>query len=566
MKKLLSIILAAAMAASMLSACGAKPAPSSAAPTSASSTAASAGTWEEQGLAHPLQDVRVRQALAYAIDKDTIIATLFKGKAELAKSMTSPGDWLADGLNEYKYDPEKAKTLLAEAGWPKDYTLDVVYYYGDQLTVDLMTVVGQYWQEVGVKAQFRKLEGDLNSQLWVAPADKVNGPSEIKWDIAYAAVAALTENEFYERFMSTAPNNSYLPKQDGLDELIGKIGATADVKEQIEATKAVQKAMNENMYQIPLYHQVAFIYSSDKLDMKGNAVGNDQYSYEKNILDWEVKRDDKTMYTNGGPVEFFEMPTVNPGLYPYQELLFDKLINADGGLNPTEGMLAKEYAFNADQTALEITMRDDATWHDGKPVTADDVKFSIELYLKVPGVNSNLIATFGALKGAQDYIDGKAEHIEGVKVEGNKVTLELEKIAPNMLTILSQWPVLPSHLLKLTDAETLQQNQYWQSPVGSGPFKVGEVKLGNYATLTRWDGYYKKGTGNINTVYMFASAENDTNLLKNVEGGKIDYAWSKSTDDAAAIEKVAGMTVEAAKIRYTRLFYINQFPHEANIK
>ena len=113
MKKLLSIILAAAMAASMLSACGAKPAPSSAAPTSASSTAASAGTWEEQGLAHPLQDVRVRQALAYAIDKDTIIATLFKGKAELAKSMTSPGDWLADGLNEYKYDPEKAKTLLA---------------------------------------------------------------------------------------------------------------------------------------------------------------------------------------------------------------------------------------------------------------------------------------------------------------------------------------------------------------------------------------------------------------------------------------------------------------------
>lgn len=572
MKKLICILLSVAMISILCTACGAAPAASQPQSPAASGAPAASGsaeqpkTWEEAGLAHPLQDVRIRQALAYAIDMDAIIEGIFMGKAVAAQSMTSPGDWLATGLEEYKYDTEKAKALLEEAGWPKDYTLDVVYYYADQQTVDLMTVIGQFWQDVGVKAQFRKLEGDLGSQLWVAPADKVNGPSAVKWDMAYAAVAALTEDEFYTRFSSTATNNSYLPKQDGLDEMIAQILATADIEKQKEATKAVQKVMNENVYQIPLYHQVAFIYTSDKLDMKGNAVGNDQYSYEKNILDWTIDRDDKTLYTNMGPIEFFETPALNPALYPYQEFMFERLINADGGLNPTEGLLAKSYSYNDDQTSLTLELRDDAKWHDDKPVTAEDVKFTFELYLKTPGVASNMASGFSVVKGYQDYMDGKSEHIEGIKVDGNKVIIEMDGLSPNMLLLLAQWPILPSHHLTLADAANLQQNKFWQKPVGSGPYEFAEFVPGNYATIKRWDGYYKKGTGNIETIYMFSSGDNDANLIKNMEGGKIDYAWSKSTDDAQAAEKIAGITVTPAKIRYTRLLYINQFPHEANIK
>ena len=95
----------------------------------------------------------MRQALAYAIDMEAIVDSLFEGKAEVAKSFTAPGDWLNPEIPVYEYNPEKAKELLKEAGWPADYTLDVVYYYDDQQTVDLMTIIGQYWQEVGVKDQ-----------------------------------------------------------------------------------------------------------------------------------------------------------------------------------------------------------------------------------------------------------------------------------------------------------------------------------------------------------------------------------------------------------------------------
>ena len=574
-RRLVSLVLAASLAASALAGCGSGGKTETTAAAAGGQTEAAGGTAGETGaaggtsaadLGTPLADVRVRQALAYAIDMNAIVDSLFEGKAEVAKSFTAPGDWLNAGIPVYEYNPEKAKELLKEAGWPSDYTLDVVYYYDDQQTVDLMTIIGQYWQEVGVKAQFRKLEGDLAAQLWVPPADMEKGPSAVKWDLAYAAVAALAESEFYNRFASTASNNSSVPKQEGLDEMIAASNATMDVGEQKEAFYKIQQFVAENELAMPLYHQVCFIYTSDKLDTAGSAFGNDQFSYEKNILDWKIDRDDRTMYTNGGPQEFFWYPMVNPGYMINTELVFDKLINADSSLNPTDGMLAESYKVSEDDKSIEFVLRDGLKWHDDEPLTAEDVKFTLELMLRTPGTNAVASEVMKAIQGAQDFLDGKTDNLEGVVIDGSKITVNFDTVSANALAVFSQWPILPKHCLENASPETLQQDQFWQKPIGSGPFKVDEVVLNNYATLKRWDGYYKTGTGNIETIYMFASGENDSNLVKNAGAGKIDYAWSKSTDDAKAIESMDGMKVSTANIRYTRCFYINQFPHEPNIK
>ena len=575
-RRLASLLLAASLAASALAGCGsggktqttaaAAGGQTEAAGTGTAGDTGAAGGTSAAGLGTPLADVRVRQALAYAIDMNAIVDSLFEGKAEVAKSFTAPGDWLNADIPVYEYNPEKAKELLKEAGWPSDYTLDVVYYYDDQQTVDLMTIIGQYWQEVGVKAQFRKLEGDLAAQLWVPPADMEKGPSAVKWDLAYAAVAALAESEFYNRFASTASNNSSVPKQEGLDEMIAASNATMDVGEQKEAFYKIQQFVAENELAMPLYHQVCFIYTSDKLDTAGSAFGNDQFSYEKNILDWKIDRDDRTMYTNGGPQEFFWYPMVNPGYMINTELVFDKLINADSSLNPTDGMLAESYKVSEDDKSIEFVLRDGLKWHDDEPLTAEDVKFTLELMLRTPGTNAVASEVMKAIQGAQDFLDGKTDNLEGVVIDGSKITVNFDTVSANALAVFSQWPILPKHCLENASPETLQQDQFWQKPIGSGPFKVDEVVLNNYATLKRWDGYYKTGTGNIETIYMFASGENDSNLVKNAGAGKIDYAWSKSTDDAKAIESMDGMKVSTANIRYTRCFYINQFPHEPNIK
>jgi len=525
---------------------------------------ATAPEWEAMGT--PLADLRIRQALRYAIDMDTIVETVFEGKAQRAVSMTAPGSWLADGLNEYAYNPELAAKLLKEARWPSDYTLDVVYYYGDQQTVDLMSIIQQYWAAVGVKSQFRKLEGDLTAQLWVPPEDRVNGPSEIKWDLAYAAVAALAEHEFYNRFDSSASNNSSLPKKPALDVLIAKTNATADVEQQKVAFKAVQKEISENMYNMSLYHQLSFIYTSDKIDLKGGKYGNDQFSYEKNLLNWTTTRPDGIIYTNCGPTEFYQMPAVNPGQFLYQEVVFDRLVNADENLTPTDGLLAKNYSVSPDGMQMVFELRDGVKWHDGKPFTAEDVRFSIEYLLQIPGLNAVAVTTYSSIKGAKDYLDKKTDHISGIAIKGNTVTITFEKLDPNALLTFSQWPVLPSHLLAGSNPITAQQNAFWQNPIGTGPFKVFQTVLGNYGILERNNDYFLKGNGNVKKIYMYSSVENDANLLKNAEGGKIDYAWSKNVQDAQGMANVKGMTVIPVNIRYTRTFYINQYPHPANIK
>lgn len=568
LKRVVSLLCASVMALGMLTSCGSKPAQSTASKSTAASSQSSSGSKLPscQTLGTPVADVRVRQALAYAIDMKTIVDTLFDGKAEVAKSFTAPGDWLNAGIPTYEYNPEKAKALLKEADWPANYTLDVVYYYADQQTVDLMTIIGQYWSDVGVKAQFRKLEGDLAAQLWIPPTDREKGPSAVKWDLAYAAVAALTESEFYNRFASTASNNSSVPKQNGLDDLIKKSNSTMDTAEQKKAFGEIQQFVAQNVLAMPLYHQVCFIYTSKDLDTAGSKFGNDQFSYNKNILDWKISRNDKTLYTNGGPQEFFWYPMVNPGYMINTELVFDKLINADENLNPTDGMLAESYTVSKDSKSIEFVMRDNLKWHDGQPLTADDVKFTLELMAKAPGTNAVASEVVKNITGAKDFIDGKATSMSGIVVDGKKVTVKFDTVSANALQVFSQWPILPKHSLEKADPNALQQDKFWQKPIGSGPYMVDQVVLNNYATLKRWDGYYKKGTGNIDTIYMFASGENDANLVKNAGAGKIDYAWSKSTDDAKAIESMANMKVSTANIRYTRCFYINQFPHPANIK
>ena len=545
MKKLLALLLALSLLAG-LTGCASTEKPEETEVPAAVAKPVKKDPCTELGT--PLADVRVRQALIHAIDLDTVIEALFYDNARRAVSFTAPWD---EALTVYDYDPEKAKALLAEAQWPSDYVLDVVYYYDDQQTVDLLNVIGSYWEAVGVQAQFRKLEGDLAAQLWEAP---VEGASGVQWDLAYGAVAALTESEFYNRFASDASNNSHTPEIEGLDVAI----KAADYG-------TVQKILAENASFLPLFHQNCFIYTSDHINTAGAAYGNDQFTYEKDILNWTTDREDGTLYTDGGPEEFFSYPVVNPGLYLYQELIFERLLAADADLNPGEGQLAESYTMSEDGKTLEFVLREDLAWHDGEALTAEDVKFTFELYMQCPGANSVLADALDALEGVESFLEGDAEECTGITLEENKITFHFAEPAADALTVFAQWPVLPKHKLENVRPNKLQQNKFWKNPIGSGPYKVAEVKLGDYCILERWEDYRLEGEGNIDFIYMTASGETDGDLAVLAQLDRIDYAWGKATDDADYIANLEGMNVEKVEIPYTRCFFVNQYDHESYI-
>ena len=72
----------------------------------------------------PFDNAKVRQALNYAVDKKAIIEAVYQGAGTAAKNPLPPTIWsYNDEIQDYPYDPEKAKQLLAEAGYPNGLKL-----------------------------------------------------------------------------------------------------------------------------------------------------------------------------------------------------------------------------------------------------------------------------------------------------------------------------------------------------------------------------------------------------------------------------------------------------------
>jgi len=104
----------------------------------------------------------------------------------------------------------------------------------------------------------------------------------------------------------------------------------------------------------------------------------------------------------------------------------------------------------------------------------------------------------------------------------------------------------------------LQQNAFWQKPVGSGPFKVDTVAFGDYASLLPFDDYFL-GKPKIDQVVAFASADGDVNMVKNAAANRIDFAITKVTSDVKALEEMPHMKLTPMDIPYTRMMWINTY-------
>lgn len=244
---------------------------------------------KEDGSPAPLADQRVRQAIAYALDMQSILDGVFEGAALPANSLTPDGPDKVDGLNNYEYDPEKARALLAEANWDPNTELDVVYYYTDQMTQDLMAIIQQYLADVGIKMNARLVDGDLATILWKAPSDPVNGPSAVTWDMCYAANAALSLHEYYDRYATGYSINSHTPSDPKLDELIAATNASIDAEVQKQAFFELQKYENETLFELPLYYQPIFLLRSSKIESGADKIGNPQFNYNWDVQNWKIK-------------------------------------------------------------------------------------------------------------------------------------------------------------------------------------------------------------------------------------------------------------------------------------
>ena len=106
----------------------------------------------------PLDDVKVRQALNYATDKDAINKAVYFGFAKVANAPIPPGMYQATDLPGYPFDLEKAKQLMAESSAPNGFDLEMQVRSGNTEYLNVATILKDQWAKLGVNVNIVNLE------------------------------------------------------------------------------------------------------------------------------------------------------------------------------------------------------------------------------------------------------------------------------------------------------------------------------------------------------------------------------------------------------------------------
>ncbi len=120
------------------------------------------------------QDKRVRQAIVHAIDRQAITESVLTGQTEIVNSPIIGPDWMGtpEGLNEYPFDPDKARQLLEEAGWDSSQNFDILLQQaGNRITEVYAAIIQQQLADVGINLNIVPLETPEFTRRYVQEPD-----------------------------------------------------------------------------------------------------------------------------------------------------------------------------------------------------------------------------------------------------------------------------------------------------------------------------------------------------------------------------------------------------------
>lgn len=209
----------------------------------------------------PLDDVKVRQALAHAVDYNAIRSVVLQGQAVSTGSAPIPPvlkDYVDPSLQEYTFDPNLSKQLLTEAGYGagKTLSLTMIYSLQDAVTSQWANIVKDDAAQAGITINLQGM--DRNTYLAKTAAGE--------YDI-YAGNFAIMDNPTTNMALTYLPGGAinYSKVDDpALNTLINQAQATTDTATQKQLNQQAAKLVHDNMYDNVMYMQNLYVAHSDK--------------------------------------------------------------------------------------------------------------------------------------------------------------------------------------------------------------------------------------------------------------------------------------------------------------
>ena len=190
----------------------------------------------------PFDDVRVRQALCYAVDKQGIIDLAFDGYGSPIGSSMYPafGKYFDESLtNYYTKDVEKAKSLLTDAGYPNGFEMTITVPSNYQPHIDTAQVLVEQLKEIGVTAKIELVE-------WGTWVSDVYAGRQFQSTVVGVDASNMTARALLERFTSDYAKNFINYNNADYDALFQQALTTYDDAGQTAIYKAMEKNLTEN--------------------------------------------------------------------------------------------------------------------------------------------------------------------------------------------------------------------------------------------------------------------------------------------------------------------------------
>ncbi|MGW5641345.1 ABC transporter substrate-binding protein [Saccharopolyspora sp. NPDC003752] len=220
-------------------------------------------------------------------------------------------------------------------------------------------------------------------------------------------------------------------------------------------------------------------------------------------------------------VEYQQANVVLQGLY-------DTLVTYDADQRLV-GRLASGFALSPDATAVDITLREGVTFHDGTPLTAADVAYTLD-------------RTARLARGAATYLTGYA----GTEVrDAGHLTIRLTK--PNSLILggLSKIYILNSALVRRNEGTDDAQSWLSANDAGSGPYRLTEARQGDTFGVHRHPGYWEFDPARPDELSFRLITESATQRDE-LRAGNLDVATTLTATDAATLDGIDGVTVRTS--------------------
>ena len=237
-----------------------------------------------------------------------------------------------------------------------------------------------------------------------------------------------------------------------------------------------------------------------------------------------------------------DLATLDPAIgydwtnWPAEKLVFDGLLDYDSGTTLEPRLAESLPQVNADGTVYTFKLRKGVKFSNGREFTADDVVYTMTRLLD-PKTTSPGAGFFTGIKGAQEFIDGKATSVGGIKaLDAN--TVEFTLTSPDV-TFLNKMALNFAFIVPKEEVAKAGEN-FGHAPVGTGPYLLKEWKSGQELTFERNPNYFMTDRPYLDKITIQVGVAPDVALLR-LEKGDIQLMgdpppgadWARISADPA---------------------------------